>query len=69
MRRKIMNSQLRKLVEDRLYIKATHVLRRKISQKELSSFFIHNTHPVDKLYQQFMDDLDALIKKYLEEKK
>jgi uncharacterized protein (DUF39 family) len=64
-----MNNQLRKLVEDRLYIKATHVLRRKITTKELSTFFIHNTHPVDKLYQQFINELDNIIKTYLEAKK
>ena len=62
-----MKPEIRRTLEDRLAIKTTQILRRRITNKEQTSFFIKNTHTVDKLHTQFLSELDKLIEKYLEE--
>ncbi len=61
-----MKPSLRQMVEDRIYVKATQVLRRRITQRELSTFFIHNTTALEKTYQQFEKELDKVLEAYLE---
>lgn len=62
-----MTPKLRQMLEDRLTIKATQVLRRRITTKELTVFFIKHTHDAERIEQEFTKQLDKLLEKYLED--
>lgn len=61
-----MTPMLRQILEDRLSIKCTQTVKRHITHRELATFFIKNTHYVDKVYKEFIRELDVLIELYLE---
>ena len=63
-----MKDNTRKLVEDRLVIKATQRLRRHIQPRELARFFSLNNYQIDKLETEFIKSLDKLINEFLEKK-
>ena len=61
-----MNSSIVKLLEDRLYIKATQQLRRHLTPKEFREFFIKNKYKLESTQRQLIKDLDKLINEFLE---
>lgn len=63
-----MKDNTRKMVEDRIIIKATQRLRRHIQPRELSQFLVNNKYQIDKLETEFIKGIDKLILEFLEKK-
>ncbi len=57
---------LKKKIEDRLFIKATQRLRRKISTKEVIMFFLHNRGAIETLESRYNKEIDTIINTYLD---
>lgn len=62
----MLRADTRKRLEDRLYIKASQVLRRHLTPKELAKFFAGNKGNLRNLERQFDKELDLVILDYLE---
>ena len=62
----MIKPDLRKLLEDRITIKATQKLKRHISIPELSKFFMHNRGKVENAHTDYLKALDVIINEYLE---
>lgn len=62
----MIKPELRKLIEDRLSIKATQKLKRYISIPELSQFFMRNRGKVENAHKDYIKSLDKIINEYLE---
>lgn len=62
----MIRSSTRKRLEDRISIKATQRIRRKITNKEQAMFFVRNRGNIEKLEAKFDRDMDKIINEYLE---
>lgn len=58
--------KLRQRIEDRLAIKATQRLRRRITTKEATLFFLHNRGKLDNVEIEYNKKIDQIINDYLE---
>ena len=60
-----MKEFTRKLIEDRLVIKATQRLRRHIKPKEIGLFFSKNNYKIDSIEREFIKAIDKTINEFL----
>lgn len=65
----MIRPEVRKLLEDRIAIKATQKLRRYITPPEISKFFMRNRGNIENTYTDYIKALDKLINEYLEDLK
>lgn len=63
-----MKDFTRKLIEDRLSIKATQRLRRYITPREVSQIFISKNYAIENIEKEFIKQLDKVINEFLEKK-